>query len=88
MTLSVVGRFAAASMSIFHQITRARFGESETGGPYKKMRNANEARGQRKMSDFDLNVMANIAYFVLLLSFLMRDILAAYVPAMSIIMPY
>ena len=40
------------------------------------------------MSDFDLNVMANIAYFVLLLSFLMRDILAAYVPAMSIIMPY
>ncbi|MEE9587452.1 MAG: bifunctional DNA primase/polymerase [Hyphomicrobiaceae bacterium] len=35
------------------------------------------------MSDFDLNVIANIAYFVLLLSFLMRDILAAYVFASS-----
>ena len=43
------------------------------------------------MSDFDLNVMANIAYFVLLLSFLMRDILwlrTFSLPATSIIMPY
>ena len=43
------------------------------------------------MSDFDFNVMANIAYFVLLLSFLMRDILwlrTFSLPATSIIMPY